>query len=134
MIRLYSPADYPKLDDVHPLVRQHLMDYVNGFLAEYNTPDMRDIGCVFLLQSESDIADFKSMGFPQPLDEMLNEYAEVVNLKGETDTVRLIHAVFIISDSWGIDLYIPENLCPDALREHLYKEFTVERTIKLEDC
>ena len=134
MIRLGSPVDYPKLDGVHPLVRQHIINHINGLLSEYGGCDLSEVGTVIFISTESELSDFKGMGLSRPLEEMQNEFAEILILKSSANEIRLIHTVFIISDSWRIDLYIPENLCPDTLREHLYKEFTGEKLIELEEC
>ena len=132
MIRLDSPADYPKLDGVHHLIRQHIINYINGFLTEYDASDLSSIGSVFLLETEADITDHQSMGLSQPLENTLHEFAEILVFKGLTDTVRLLHVVIIISNSWGLDVYIPENLPSETLREHLYKEFVGEKIIEME--
>jgi len=134
MIKLDSPADFPKLEVVHPLVKKYIIKFINGLLAEYNISDLSEIGSVIIITAESKLSDFQSMGFPQPLEKMQNELAEILILKNGTDEIRLLHAVYILSDSWGIDIYIPENQNCAFCAKFFYKEFTGERVIELEEC
>jgi hypothetical protein len=134
MIRIDSPKDFYKLDDVHPLIQKYIINYANSLLSKCGGCNLPEIGTVILLESKNDLSDFHSMGLTQSLEHSLNDFAEIIILQGETGTQRLLHAVFILTNSWGIDLYVPERLCSESLRQHLFEEFMGEKVIEFWEC
>ena len=133
MIRIDSAADYPKLDGVHPLAAQHIQKACDDLMRMYNLTDMSEIGCTFYLDSQADIDNHLEMGLSQPMEKSINEVADVLVLKGRRDTIRLIYAVYILNDSWGIAVYMPEDLPSDTLKTKLFEEYDGrEKIIEME--
>ncbi len=131
MIRIDSKSDYLKLcsPSVSPLARRCLTEYVDKLLNDYSLPDLSEIGPVFFMQTQKDIGNYRAVGLHQPFDAALNEFAEILTLKGGGQQYRLIHSVYIFTNGYGISVFFPYDIVPEHTKAHLFEEWSGTKEI-----
>ena len=131
MIEVTSPADYPKLNRLPPLISQHIQKYCNALLSVYAADTLQGAGGIFYLENKEDCRNHKELGLSRAISVSVPEYTERLTLKGKGQELQILHACFALNNSTAISVFAePQNLDTATLTTFL--EDAEEREVYLE--
>ena len=131
MIEVNSPADYPMLNRLPPLISQHLQKYCNALLSVYAADTLQGAGGIFYLEHKEDCKNHNELGLSRAISKSIPEFTEQLILKGKGQEFQILHACFALNNSTAISVFAePQNLETATLNTFL--DGAEEREVYLE--
>lgn len=127
MIKINKLGDLNTLATINPFMRGYILNLIAFFCNQYKCSDISEFGAFFVLQTESDINNFKAMGLLQPLTETTFEYVDLVTIETNAESIIFISALTLLCDDFGIVIFAEYDLLPDIIKKTILKEYTKEK-------
>lgn len=134
MITIESQEDLTKLDnkEINPLVVAYIKKYFLFLIRQYQIPDLKQVGAIYLLESKKDLQLHKELGLSAPLEQSVFEFADLLTLQSATDSIQLWHCCFVQTNENAISLLVHADLLRFTSLESCLKQDYTTRTIQIE--
>ncbi|MDL2287616.1 hypothetical protein LJB90_03555 [Eubacteriales bacterium OttesenSCG-928-G02] len=113
----------------HPLIARFLKEYITSITSQYPDDELSDYGGFFFLESAEDVENHTAYHLSRPLKETPNEFSEVIIIQGKAEAKKVVHSVFIISNSFAVAVFAEDGLLDSATLQHLFEERIEDRTV-----
>lgn len=135
MIKIESQEDLTKLDnkEVNPLITAYIKKHFLFVCRQYKCPELSQVGAIHWLESKEDLLLHLELGLSAPLEQSVFEFAELLTLQSATESTKLWHCCFVLTNDNAISLFVPADLLLlTNLESHLKEDYTT-RTIQIEE-
>lgn len=135
MITIESQEDLTKLDnkEINSLVAAYIKKYFRFLIKQYKSPDLSQVGAIYLLESKEDLQLHTELGLSAPLEQSVFEFADLLTLQSATDSIQLWHCCFVQTNDNAISLLIPaDTLLFTSLESYLKEDYT-ERKVFIDN-
>lgn len=135
MIKIESQDDLTKLDNknINPLITAYIKKHFLFVCRQYKCPDLSQVGAIFLLENKEDLLLHTELGLSAPLEQAVFEFAELLTLQSATDSTKLWHCCFILTNDNAISLFAPaDTLLLTNLESRLKEDYTT-RIIQIDE-
>lgn len=135
MIKIESQEDLTKLDNknINPLITAYIKKHYLFLIRQYKCLDLSQVGAIHWLESKEDLLLHLELGLSAPLEQSVFEFAELLTLQSATESTKLWHCCFVLTNDNAISLFVPADLLLlTNLESHLKEDYTT-RTIQIEE-
>lgn len=99
MVKIVKIADVRGVDEK---LADYIKDKLRNLTEEYQVESIEEFGAIFLVESEKDLEDYRTMGFYKPISESLAEYITEFSPSPNKDGSAYIEACYVFSDGYGV--------------------------------
>lgn len=135
MIKIESQEDLTKLDNknINPLITAYIKKHFLFVCRQYKCPDLSQVGAIYLLESKEDLLHYAELGLSAPLEQSVFEFADLLTLQSATESTKLWHCCFILTNDNAISLFVHADLLRFTnLEAQLKKDYT-KRIIQIDE-
>lgn len=135
MITIESQEDLTKLDnkEINPLVAAYIKKYFLFLIRQYQSPDLKQVGAIYLLESKADLQLHTELGLSAPLKQSVFEFADLLTLHSATDSIQLWHCCFVKTNDNAISLLVHADLLRFTSLESCLKQDYTTRIIQIDE-
>lgn len=135
MIKIESQEDLTKLDNknVNPLVAAYIKKHFLFLIRQYKCPDLSQVGAIYFLERKEDFLHYAELGLSTPLEHSVFEFADLLTLQSATESTKLWHCCFILTNDNAISLFAPADTLLLTNLESCLKEDYTTRIIQIDE-
>ncbi len=135
MIKIESQKDLTKLDNknINPLITAYIKKYFLFLCRQYKSPDLSQVGAIYLLSGKEDLLLHSELGLSAPLEQSVFEFADLLTLQSATDSTKLWHCCFVLTNDNAISLFAPADTLLFTNFESCLKQDYTTRTIQIDE-
>lgn len=135
MIKIESQEDLTKLDNknINPLITAYIKKHYLFLIRQYKCPDLSQVGAIYLLENKEDLLLHSELGLSAPLEQTVLEFADLLTLKSATESTKLWHCCFVLTNDNAISLFAPADLLLLTNLESCLKEDYTQRKVIIDN-
>lgn len=135
MITIENQEDLTKLDNknINPLIAAYIKKYFLFLIRQYQSPDLSQVGAIYLLESKKDLQLHTKLGLSAPLEQSVFEFADLLTLQSATDSIQLWHCCFVKTNDNAISLFAPADTLLFTNLESCLKQDYTTRIIQIDE-